>query len=68
MVCGFEGMCEEREKEECASGSVVEYRLAKARVAGSNPVSRLVETVGSPEKSGTSRFLYPEFCNDMCGY
>ena len=24
----------------CASGSVVEYRLAKARVAGSNPVSR----------------------------
>ena len=23
----------------CASGSVVEYRLAKARVAGSNPVS-----------------------------
>ena len=28
----------------CASGSVVEYRLAKARVAGSNPVSRLSET------------------------
>lgn len=26
--------------EECTSGSVVEYRLAKARVAGSNPVSR----------------------------
>ena len=26
----------------CASGSVVEYRLAKARVAGSNPVSRFV--------------------------
>ena len=24
----------------CASGSVVEYRLAKARVACSNPVSR----------------------------
>ena len=24
----------------CASGSVVEYRLAKARVPGSNPVSR----------------------------
>ena len=23
----------------CTSGSVVEYRLAKARVAGSNPVS-----------------------------
>ncbi len=25
----------------CTSGSVVEYRLAKARVAGSNPVSCL---------------------------
>ena len=24
----------------CGSGSVVEYRLAKARVAGSNPVFR----------------------------
>ena len=31
-ICGFEGML-------CTSGSVVEYRLAKARVAGSNPVS-----------------------------
>ena len=31
----------------CASGSVVEYRLAKARVAGSNPVSRF--------------FYFPEF-------
>ena len=27
----------------CTSGSVVEYRLAKARVAGSNPVSCFVE-------------------------
>ncbi len=27
------------DKEICTSGSVVEYRLAKARVAGSNPVS-----------------------------
>ncbi len=32
----------------CASGSVVEYRLAKARVAGSNPVSRLTNIVRSP--------------------
>jgi hypothetical protein len=31
----------------CASGSVVEYRLAKARVAGSNPVSRLTIFVRS---------------------
>ncbi len=30
-----------RHHKRCASGSVVEYRLAKARVAGSNPVSRL---------------------------
>ena len=30
----------QREKQISASGSVVEYRLAKARVAGSNPVSR----------------------------
>ena len=28
------------EQAVCTSGSVVEYRLAKARVAGSNPVSR----------------------------
>ncbi len=34
-VCG-----REERKRRCASGSVVEYRLAKARVAGSNPVSR----------------------------
>ena len=27
----------------CASGSVVEHRLAKARVAGSNPVSRFIK-------------------------
>ena len=27
----------------CASGSVVEHRLAKARAAGSNPVSRLTK-------------------------
>ena len=33
----------------CASGSVVEHRLAKARVAGSNPVSRLMKN-GSSER------------------
>ncbi len=31
-----------------ASGSVVEYRLAKARVAGSNPVSRSFILSGDP--------------------
>ena len=47
-MCGFEGMYHKPQKSnkeinkylKCASGSVVEYRLAKARVAGSNPVSR----------------------------
>ena len=46
-MCGFEGMYHKPQKLnkeinkylKCASGSVVEYRLAKARVAGSNPVS-----------------------------
>ena len=32
----------------CASGSVVEHRLAKARAAGSNPVSRFKDFIGSP--------------------
>ena len=34
----------------CASGSVVEHRLAKARAAGSNPVSRFkgLRKCGSP--------------------
>ena len=31
--------CSVEEIDVCTSGSVVEYRLAKARVAGSNPVS-----------------------------
>ena len=35
----------ERKHDICASGSVVEYRLAKARVAGSNPVSRLCKVL-----------------------
>ena len=42
----------------CASGSVVEYRLAKARVAGSNPVSRSFLLSGKPVKSRLSRFFY----------
>ena len=29
----------QKNRKKCTSGSVVEYRLAKARVAGSNPVS-----------------------------
>ena len=47
-MCGFEGMYHKPQKLnkeinkylKCASGSVVEHHLAKARVAGSNPVSR----------------------------
>ena len=34
------------ERRTCTSGSVVEYRLAKARVAGSNPVSCSIDKVG----------------------
>ena len=37
----------------CASGSVVEYRLAKARVAGSNPVSCFLK------RSESAAFLFP---------
>ena len=40
----------------CASGSVVEYRLAKARVAGSNPVSRCHKNRGI-SKADTSIFM-----------
>ena len=48
----------EREKEErCASGSVVEYRLAKARVAGSNPVSRLEKNWEVLKKQGLPNFF-----------
>ena len=58
-MCGFEGMYHKPQKSnkeinkylKCASGSVVEYRLAKARVAGSNPVSR------SEEPDSLSGFL-----------
>ena len=54
-MCGFEGMYHKPQKSnkeinkylKCASGSVVEYRLAKARVAGSNPVSRFFIYSGS---------------------
>lgn len=54
-MCGFEGMYHKPQKSnkeinkylKCASGSVVEYRLAKARVAGSNPVSRSFIFVGT---------------------
>ncbi len=42
-VCG-----REERKRRCASGSVVEYRLAKARVAGSNPVSRFFYMYARP--------------------
>ena len=51
-VCG-----REERKRRCASGSVVEYRLAKARVAGSNPVSRLIVKSGSPVLWGFRCFI-----------
>ena len=37
--CVYNNYCSVEETDICTSGSVVEYRLAKARVAGSNPVS-----------------------------
>ena len=37
--CDYNNICSVAKSNECTSGSVVEYRLAKARVAGSNPVS-----------------------------
>ena len=43
----------------CASGSVVEYRLAKARVAGSNPVSRSYFLPGYVFISGFFHFQSP---------
>ena len=46
------------ERGRCASGSVVEYRLAKARVAGSNPVSRFVKEVGNVDFTA-----FPAFCS-----
>ena len=42
----------------CASGSVVEYRLAKARVAGSNPVSRFFYYKNAYSDFTVSVFLY----------
>lgn len=40
LVHAYNNHCSvEKSAETCTSGSVVEYRLAKARVAGSNPVS-----------------------------
>ena len=42
----------------CASGSVVEYRLAKARVAGSNPVSRFFYCLNNIRRPvGTHRLV-----------
>ena len=43
----------------CTSGSVVEYRLAKARVAGSNPVSC------SPREISIKQFYKGSEKNDM---
>ena len=55
-------MClKEEKREDCASGSVVEYRLAKERVAGSNPVSRLREK----DRKTLKRKGFPVF---LCRY
>ena len=41
----------------CTSGSVVEYRLAKARVAGSNPVSCFYKNERKEVSFGTPLFF-----------
>ena len=46
------------EQAVCTSGSVVEYRLAKARVAGSNPVSCSLKKLGIVEKSTVPVFRF----------
>ena len=50
------------EQAVCTSGSVVEYRLAKARVAGSNPVSCSLKELGIVEVS-TVPFILPLYTN-----
>ncbi len=44
---GYNTYCSVEKPTVCTSGSVVEYRLAKARVAGSNPVSCFLFFKGS---------------------
>ncbi len=46
------------EQAVCTSGSVVEYRLAKARVAGSNPVSCSLKKLGIVERSTVPVFRF----------
>ena len=50
----------------CASGSVVEYRLAKARVAGSNPVSRSFVFVGTFVLQRIPAFLFLKIFIGKC--
>ena len=45
----------------CASGSVVEHRLAKARAAGSNPVSRFHTLLMGCRQAVRHRVLIPAF-------
>ena len=54
MICLFA----RENRQICASGSGVERRLAKAKVAGSNPVSRSYEQVLKPSNhAGFGIFL-----------
>ncbi len=47
----------------CTSGSVVEYRLAKARVAGSNPVSCFYKRYRKEVSKRIPLFLYSTLCD-----
>ena len=54
-VYDYNNICSVEKSKKCTSGSVVEYRLAKARVAGSNPVSCLSFTKTSTLYSSRKR-------------
>ena len=54
MICLFA----RENRQICASGSGVERRLAKAKVAGSNPVSRSLFLPGNPATMRVSGVSY----------
>ena len=63
MICLFA----RENRQICASGSGVERRLAKAKVAGSNPVSRSVMRASKPSnEAGLEVFECPEKVCHLC--
>ena len=54
------------EQAVCTSGSVVEYRLAKARVAGSNPVSCSHKEISCKTESLFCFLLFDTYYGQVC--